>query len=98
MHHPVIGRCWHCAADLTDLDYGREAECPRCRKQTHVCRNCRWYAPTRPNACAEPIAEPVKDKDRANFCGYFEASTPADAGSAATDADALRRAADDLFK
>ncbi|MCG6943497.1 MAG: hypothetical protein LJE69_19880 [Thiohalocapsa sp.] len=98
MHHPVIGRCWHCGADLTDLDYGREATCPNCRKSTHCCRNCRWYARGRPNDCAEPVADAVADKERANFCGYFEASFPRDAGAAAPDADALRQAAEDLFK
>jgi predicted RNA-binding Zn-ribbon protein involved in translation (DUF1610 family) len=98
MHHPVIGRCWHCGAELTDLDYAREATCPNCRKFTHSCRNCRWYARGRPNDCAEPVADPVADKERANFCGYFEASLPKDAGSAAPDEDALRQAAEDLFK
>jgi hypothetical protein len=98
MHYPVLGRCWHCGAELTDLDYAREGTCPGCRKSTHCCRNCRWYAPARPNACAEPVADPVTEKERANFCGYFEASFPADAGSAAPDADALRQAAEDLFK
>ncbi|WP_296896714.1 hypothetical protein [Thiohalocapsa sp.] len=98
MHYPVLGRCWHCGAELTDLDYAREGTCPGCRKSTHCCRNCRWYAPARPNACAEPVADPVTEKERANFCGYFEASFPAEAGSAAPDADALRQAAEDLFK
>jgi hypothetical protein len=98
MHYPVLGRCWHCGAELTDLDYAREGTCPGCRKSTHCCRNCRWYAPARPNACAEPVADPVTEKERANFCGYFDASFPAEAGSAAPDADALRQAAEDLFK
>jgi len=98
MHHPVIGRCWHCGQDLTDLDYAREATCPGCRKSTHCCRNCRWYERGRPNDCKEPVAEPVSDKERANFCGYFEAVFPTGAGAAAPNADALRDAAEDLFK
>ncbi len=98
MHHPIIGACWHCGAALTVLDYAREATCPSCRKHTHCCRNCRWFAPGRPNDCAEPVAEHVTHKDRANFCGYFEPTAPTNAGSAAPDADALRHAAEDLFK
>jgi hypothetical protein len=98
MHYPVIGRCWHCGADLNELDYAREATCPGCRKSTHCCRNCRWYARGRPNDCVEPIAEPVTDKERANFCGYFTPSFPTPASAAPPDEDALRQAADDLFK
>jgi hypothetical protein len=45
------------------------------------------------------MAEPVAAKDRANFCDFFEPATQPQLGSAGgTDADALRQAADDLFK
>jgi hypothetical protein len=98
MYHAVIGRCWHCGGDLTELDYAREATCPGCRKSTHCCLNCRWYAKGRPNDCAEPIADPVTHKERANYCGYFEATYPEAAPGTAPDEDALRRAAEDLFK
>ncbi len=33
---------------------------------------CRFYALAKAKQCAEPVAEPVLDKQRANFCGYFE--------------------------
>ncbi len=90
------GICWSCGAKLDSNNYQREGECPSCRKQTHVCRNCRFYAPGRPNDCQEPIAEPVRDKDRANFCDYFEPAS--NTHHAAPDADHLRAAAEDLFK
>lgn len=90
------GVCWACGAALVAADYGREGECPACGKQTHVCRNCRFFAPGRPADCAEPVAEPVADKQRANFCGYFEPH--ADTHQAGEDADQLRAAAEDLFK
>jgi hypothetical protein len=96
----IIGKCWHCAADLASVDYSREGACLGCGKQTHCCRNCRFYQRGRPNDCFEPMAEPVGDKQRANFCGYFEPtlSPRSPTGASATDgADALRQA-DDLFK
>ena len=65
------GVCWSCGAKLLANDYQRESECPQCRKQTHVCRNCRFYEPGRPHDCQEPIAEPVGNKLRANFCDYY---------------------------
>jgi len=89
------GVCWSCGQHLTAGDYHREGECTQCRKQTHVCRNCRFFEPGRPNDCQEPIAEPVRDKDRANFCDYFEPST--DSFQPGADSDALRKAAESLF-
>jgi len=94
----VIGHCWHCGADLTAADYGRETSCLTCGKPTRCCRNCRFYQRGRPNDCIEPIAEPVADKQRANFCELFDPA-PTPAGDAARpDADGLRQAAEDLFK
>jgi predicted RNA-binding Zn-ribbon protein involved in translation (DUF1610 family) len=95
MNPNASGICWSCGARLAAVDYTREGECPQCRKQTHVCRNCRFYELGRPNACQEPVAEPVADKQRANFCDYFEPGS--DTYRPAADADALRAAADDLF-
>jgi len=66
--------CWKCGVSLAaqPLPLGRLAECDACRAQLHVCRLCRFYNPRVSNACEEPIAEPIADKERANFCGYFE--------------------------
>ena len=94
---PVIGRCWQCGAELRRVDLGRETHCLGCGRPTRVCRNCRWYDPARANQCQEPVAEPVADKARANFCDFFEPST-AGGGSGEEDADALRRSAEELFK
>jgi hypothetical protein len=56
---------------------------------------CRFYDLSKARQCAEPVAEPVQDKTRANFCGYFEpvagrfkAASPT-AGSARAALDAL---------
>lgn len=89
------GICWHCGTTLDGADYAREGECPKCRKPTHVCRNCRFFAPGRANDCFEPVAERVADKQRANFCDYFEPGSETHAEG--PDAERLRAAADDLF-
>lgn len=91
------GTCWNCGQRLNSSDYAREATCPGCRKSTHVCRNCSFFAPGKPNDCREPLVERVTDKDRANFCGYFE---PADTSAASKQSspDDLLKAAQDLFK
>lgn len=97
MTNAVVGRCWHCGQALTELDLGREVRCPKCSKAVHACRNCRFFKPGRSNDCLEPIADFVSDKERANFCPYFAPHSSAYGGELA-DADALREAAELLFK
>jgi len=98
MPEEVLGHCWHCGGDLTRLDYGRESSCPACGKRTHCCRNCRHFAPGRANECREPMVERIVDKERANFCDLFEPSLTAGPSGTVPDADAMRRAAEALFK
>lgn len=89
------GVCWSCGQRLVAAEYTREGECPACRKQTHVCRNCRFHEPGRPNDCQEPIAEFVTDKARANFCDYFDPA--ADCYQPGAEPDQLKAAAENLF-
>jgi len=94
----VVGHCWSCARGLLSADYGREQSCRGCGKPTRVCRNCRHYAPGRPNDCVEPMAEPVLEKMKANFCEYFE-PTPEPVGSSSqASPEALRDCAEALFR
>ena len=98
MSEDVLGKCWNCGTGLAKSDYGRENACLTCGKPTRACRNCRWFAPGRPNDCEEPVAERVLDKQRANFCDFFEPTAAPAAGTANDSPDGLRRAAEDLFK
>jgi hypothetical protein len=83
--------CWKCGAPLKEVPqpFARLAECLNCHAQLHVCKLCRFYDTSKAKHCAEPIAEEVLDKTRANFCDLFqpraEAYQPA-------DTDALRQA------
>ena len=98
MNLNASGRCWHCGHALTALDYGRELVCPNCSRATHACKNCRYYQPGLHNDCREPVAEDVTNKERANFCDYFEPHNGAYAGEATNSAEQLRQDAEDLFK
>ena len=98
MSNEMLGKCWNCGAALVSLDFGRENSCLGCGKPTRVCRNCRWFAPGRPNDCEEPMAEEVMDKQRANFCGFFEATEDVAESDGKPSAEDLRKAAEDLFK
>ncbi|HYN76633.1 MAG TPA: hypothetical protein VES73_02430 [Lamprocystis sp. (in: g-proteobacteria)] len=98
MGEEIRGHCWNCGQGLTRLDLGRECGCPGCHQPTHCCRNCRHYAPGRPNECMEPLVERVVEKQRANFCEFLEPNPkPTAGGSGTPDADALRLAAESLF-
>lgn len=65
--------CWKCGASLAELTLplSRTDSCRTCRAEVHVCRMCRFYDTSKAKYCAEPIADEVHDKTRANFCGYF---------------------------
>ena len=66
--------CWKCGGALPDLllPLARHEECPHCRAQLHVCRMCVFFDTTLAQQCREPVADLVSDKQRANFCGYFQ--------------------------
>lgn len=71
--------CYNCSANLDGLlatgssgaSLARDTECPQCRRDVRVCRNCRHYSPGSRWDCAESIDDPVYDKERRNFCGMF---------------------------
>lgn len=49
----------------------RSTLCEQCGTEVRVCRNCEFYAPGLHWDCRETVREPVRDKDRANFCEFF---------------------------
>jgi hypothetical protein len=71
--------CWHCGRSIEVIAgkdrIGFRDDCPGCDRALHVCLNCALYDPSYNNACREPMAERVVDKERFNFCEYF---TPAE--------------------
>lgn len=93
--------CWSCATPLPYPNFAtvpREAECPKCMRDLHACRNCRHYDPGVNNRCREPNAEWVTDRERANFCDFFQlAETVRGAGGPDRSAEA-RKKLDDLFR
>ncbi len=93
--------CWSCRGELAYRPFAtvpRESECPACSRDLHCCRNCRHYDPGVNNKCREPNAEWTPERERANFCDFFQiADSPR--GAAATDrAIDARKKLDDLFR
>lgn len=91
------GRCAFCGAEIQIEDrVGRRDECPHCRRDLHACLQCRFYDRSYHNQCRETQAEYVADKERSNFCDYFQFGREVDAqGQAAEDA---KQKLEGLFK
>ena len=97
-----MGHCHACGTRLPrDLPIFRETECPRCSKPLKVCLNCTFYEKGLQWDCRESIPEPVREKDRANFCDYFrlrEGTGDQADGLTEQRAEQARNAFDNLFE
>jgi len=91
--------CWKCGAAIGDLPMplARVAECSACHADLHVCRLCVFYDSRVAKACREPVAEEVQDKQRANFCGYFQIKAGAYGGRDDGVSRRARSQLEDLF-
>lgn len=63
--------CWFCGSPIVDETVWRSSRCETCGKDLRVCKHCRSYLPGSRADCAEPKADPVADKELANFCDWF---------------------------
>ncbi|HYM36636.1 MAG TPA: hypothetical protein VET48_14650 [Steroidobacteraceae bacterium] len=91
--------CWKCGASLAHLSLplARLDECKTCHVELHVCKLCEFYDITKAKHCAEPIAEEVRDKERANFCDYFKPRAGAFSNKQQTEAEKARAQLESLF-
>lgn len=87
--------CFSCQkeSDVGDKMSFRE-ECS-CGADLHSCKCCAFFDPKTYNECRETSADVVRDKERANYCDYFQPNTLATARSKKED---LLAAAEALFK
>ncbi len=97
MSDPI--HCFRCGASLAalSLPLSRQDCCPGCGVYLHVCKMCAQYDPAVPDECREDDAEEVSDKERPNFCDWFEATAGAFDAAAKRRADAAGAALDALF-
>ena len=67
--------CFHCQA-LLKLEFeepvSRREECHQCSSSIRCCKMCRFYDTSSYNECREPQADRIVDKEKANFCDFFE--------------------------
>lgn len=91
--------CWKCGAALDGLPLplSRLAECEACRADLHVCRLCKSYDPRSNGDCDEQRADEVRDKERANFCDYFQPRPDAYTAADHREADKAKAELEALF-
>lgn len=65
-----MANCYFCGAELETPVY-RSSECPSCGRDAKICLNCEFYSESSHWECRESIKDPVRDKDKANYCDYF---------------------------
>ena len=88
--------CFSCGRELSiEGKVTRKDLCPHCKAPLRVCLNCRFYDKSAHNNCREPAAEWVRDKEKENFCDYFEPTSRAAGGQ--DEQDEAREALKKLF-
>jgi hypothetical protein len=91
-----MANCWNCNQPIAANNFHRLDSCEHCGKDTHVCKNCEHYDRSMNNECRESSADRNVEKEKSNFCDYFKPSDRA--GGNAKSLDAMKAAADALFK
>ena len=65
--------CHSCGTEWTiDGQPGRSDVCPGCNEDLRACLNCVFHDRGVAYQCRERRAEPVTEKNRSNFCEYFD--------------------------
>lgn len=66
-------QCFRCEEELVfDVKIARLDTCPNCGAYLHSCRNCRFWSIAAHNQCTENQGEFIRDREAANFCGWFQ--------------------------
>jgi len=91
--------CWSCGKETgIEGKPSRIDQCTACLADLKSCRGCRFYAPHAAHQCHERVDETIKNKEKANFCDFFQ---PRIVGAKALDnaasKDSRKKKFDDLF-
>ena len=91
--------CWKCGTPLegVPMPLSRLSVCLKCDAELYVCLMCEFHDPKLRLGCREERAEHVKDKDRANFCEFFQPRPDAHRPKQPSGNQAARAKLDALF-
>lgn len=95
----VYVTCFSCQHKNEVFDkVGFRADCEKCGCDLHCCKNCNFYDSSVYNSCKETSADFVQEKERGNFCDFYEPNQKGLGGKAAPTKDDLKAKAEALFK
>lgn len=89
-------KCYNCGKEIAANNFGRQDSCESCGRDVHACRNCSNWDRAYNNECRESQAERVVEKEKSNFCDWWKPH--GNQGGSAVARDAMKSAADSLFK
>jgi hypothetical protein len=95
--------CWKCSRPTgVTTTVTRHDQCQQCQGDLRCCRGCRHFDPTKHRQCREQIQNSVANKEKSNFCDFFQVrqvyKTAGGTRTHADDKETRRDAFDDLFK
>ncbi len=69
--------CWKCQKKIGEspMKIGFRAVCMHCDVDLHVCKNCRYFSPGKPNDCLVPGTDSIRDREASNLCEEFKPKT-----------------------
>ncbi len=92
MEHASSMNCAGCGREVEaggSMKIGFRDCCDHCGADLHSCHNCQHHDSAAYNECAEPGAERVSERDRANRCDWFSPGEQAGGDSHASKGPAL---------
>lgn len=92
-------KCHFCKKEISVSEkIGFREECPECYQDLHICMNCQFYDQGSYNECKETSADRVVDKEKANFCEFFQKQNETSNNEELSEADEAKRKLEELFK
>jgi len=82
--------------ELPDKISFRE-ECLHCGEDIHSCLYCKYYDTTSYNDCKESSADRVVDKERNNYCDYFQLAKTVESGQGLSEEKLAKKKLEGLF-
>lgn len=90
--------CFECGKKNNIYDkVGFRSECD-CGADLHCCRNCKFFDVKAYNSCREPSADFIQEKDRANYCDYYQPGAEGSLQVGLSQKEDLKAKAEALFK
>jgi len=90
--------CFSCQSENKVVDrLGFRDSCISCFNDLHVCKTCHFYDPKSYNDCSEPAADRVSEKEKRNFCEFYQIKSHGLGAEKNPTRDVLRAQAEALF-